>query len=121
MSADKEQKQIRGLRITSGRLLVCACLYFEIALNLSLWRFVMANLAVNSAMTMLFAVSLPVFIFIGLYLIFNFLLWPYIYKPVLVALVILSSIANYVMYQYGIFIDSDNLEDEFTIVSHKKK
>ena len=113
MAVNQDQNQGRSLQLTSGRFIVATCLYFEIALNLSLWRFVMANLEINSAMTLIFAVSLPVFLFIGLYLIFNILLWPYIYKPVLVAVIILSSLANYVMYQYGIFIDSDMMRNVF--------
>ncbi|MDL2259519.1 phosphoethanolamine--lipid A transferase [Deltaproteobacteria bacterium OttesenSCG-928-K17] len=113
MPASKERNQGRRLQMTSHRLVILTCLYFEIILNLSLWRFVLTNLEVNSSASLLFAASLPVFIFIGLYLIFNILLWPHIYKPVLVTFVILSSAANYVMYQYGIFIDSDMMRNVF--------
>jgi len=113
MVVNQDQNKGRAPQLTSSRLIVFTCLYFEIILNLSLWRFVIANLEVNSVTTLIFGASLPVFLFIGLYFILNVLLWPYIYKPVLVTLVILSSIANYVMYQYGIFIDSDMMRNVF--------
>ena len=113
MAEDKEQNKGFELLVSSHRLIIYTCLYFEFALNLSLWRFVLANVEVSSRATLGFAISLPVFIFIGLYLLFSILLWPHIYKPVLVTIVVLSSAANYVMYQYGIFIDSDMMRNVF--------
>jgi Predicted membrane-associated, metal-dependent hydrolase len=111
MHAD-ERKSGR-FRLASSALTIISSLYFTTILNLSLWRFAWLNLEVNSAGTFFFALSLPLFIFIGLYLIFNALLWPYVYKPVLAVLILLSCAANYVMFQYGIFIDSDMMRNLF--------
>ncbi|MDR1045485.1 MAG: phosphoethanolamine--lipid A transferase [Candidatus Adiutrix sp.] len=111
MSADKRKNG--SSRLSSPALTAISSLYFTAALNLSLWRFAWANLEIKSAATFFFALSLPLFIFIGLYLIFNSLLWPYTYKPVLALLIPLSCAANYVMFQYGIFIDSDMMRNLF--------
>jgi len=101
------------LKLSSRCLIIITSLFFCFILNLSLWRFAINNVDVNSLSTLFFALSLPVFIWIGLYFIFSILLWPYIYKPVLAAIIILSSVANYVMFQYGIFIDSDMMRNLF--------
>lgn len=99
--------------LSSLRLVVLSCLYFEIVLNFSLWRFAFSKIHINSAITLVFAVSLPAFIFFGLFSIFNALIWPYFYKTILILLITVSCVANYVMFQYGVFIDSDMIRNLF--------
>jgi lipid A ethanolaminephosphotransferase len=38
-------------------------------------------------------------------------MWPYIGKPVVMVLLLISSFANYAMYHYGIYIDSDMIRN----------
>lgn len=109
----RTHQQARALQISSGSLIILTSLFFAIVLNLSLWRFVIDKVAVNSLSDLVFVFSMPLFILIGLYLIFTVLLWPCVYKPLLIVIIVLSSVANYVMFQYGIFIDSDMMRNLF--------
>ncbi|MDR1051085.1 MAG: phosphoethanolamine--lipid A transferase [Deltaproteobacteria bacterium] len=101
------------LNLASWKISCFLALFFEVILNLSLWRFASGSITINSTKDLFFAMSLPLFIFIGLYLIFTILLWPYIYKPILTILIIVSSVANYVMFQYGIFLDTNMMRNLF--------
>jgi lipid A ethanolaminephosphotransferase len=88
-------------------------LYFEFILNISLWRFCLDKIEANPLASLLFAVSLPALIFFGLFLLFNALVWPCVHKPILTVLILLSCAANYVMFQFGVFIDSDMMANLF--------
>jgi lipid A ethanolaminephosphotransferase len=94
-------------------MIIAAAVFFETVLNLSLWRFVFNTLKISSFSDLIFALSMPVFVFIGIYMFFNIFILPKIYKPILIFLLIISSISNYMMYQYSIFIDSDMMRNVF--------
>ncbi len=93
-------------------LLICAA-YLSLPLNLSLWRYIAASLDMNSFSAIAFAISYPILIVSVVCLLLNCLALPYIAKPLLVTLILVSSAANYWMYQYGIYIDSDMVRNVF--------
>ncbi|MDR2172758.1 MAG: phosphoethanolamine--lipid A transferase [Burkholderiales bacterium] len=99
------------LAIKSHWLILLAGLYFAFVLNLSLWRFVFKTIEFTGVSTFIFLLSLPFFIFAPLYLFFNLTVAPYTAKPVLIFLVLISSAANYFMYNLGVYIDADMIRN----------
>ena len=101
------------LQIKSNWLLAIAAFYLSLPMNLSLWRFLWKNLDVNSTSTFIFAASFPLLIFVVVYLFLNLVALPYLAKPVLIIMIMVSSVANFMMFQYGIYIDSDMVRNVF--------
>ena len=101
------------IRLDSRWLTVISALYFTTVLNLSLWRYILHHLAVRDTAALFFGLSIPVLIFTALYLIFNLVLVPYLAKPILILLLIISSATNYFMFEYGVFIDSGMIRNVF--------
>lgn len=87
--------------------------YFAFVLNISFWRFVFRTVEIDSFEAVIFIISVPIVMFVLLYIIFNLIVVPYIAKPALIFFLIGSSIANYLMSSYGIFIDSDMIRNAF--------
>ncbi len=87
--------------------------YFGSVFNLSFWRFITEKVEVSNFYDFLFALSLPLFIFVPLWLFFSLIIIPKIYKPVLSLFVILSGITNYMMYKLGVYIDDSMIQNVF--------
>ncbi|MDR0549005.1 MAG: phosphoethanolamine--lipid A transferase [Deltaproteobacteria bacterium] len=98
-------------RLSSFGFILGVSLFFAIILNLSLWRFVLTKITLNGLLSYLFALTIPLVLILGLGFIFQILLWPKIYKPILSFLFLVSSFGNYAMFQYGVFIDSDMIRN----------
>ena len=99
--------------LRSGWLIAILSLFFTTILNLSLWRFVLKTLVVNDVSGVVFAITMPLFIFTVLYLLFSLFLWPYFGKAFFVILLLASSAANYFMFYYGVFIDTNMITNVF--------
>lgn len=82
-------------------------------LNLSLWRYLLVHLEVTGIKMFFFGISLPVFVFAALYLLLNIFCLPYLTKPLLTGLLLISSATNYFMFNLGVFIDSDMIRNAF--------
>lgn len=93
--------------MSAQKIIFIATVYFATVLDLSFWRFVWNTVEVNNFTGVLFAISLPFFIFLTLWMFFNLIFIKYIGKFLLCTLLIVSAAANYAMFTYGIFIDSD--------------
>lgn len=99
--------------IPATRLVAVLSAYFLLFLNISFWRFVFTHAEPSGLVGGLFMLSVPVLIFTLLYLSFSLLLLPYIGKPLLILLLIISAGVNYLMYQFGVFIDADMIRNTF--------
>ena len=93
--------------LSSKIFLILISLYFSFALNVKFWSFISENIHIDNLKSAIFALSLPVFIFAALYLFFSLLVWPKIFKPLIIILLILSSCSDYAMYKLGVIIDAD--------------
>ena len=98
--------------IRSQWLLALASIYFTTVLNTSLWRYFIAHIEITGIHSLLFVLSMPVFIFAAIFLFFN-LLAAYTIKPVLIVLLLISGTASYFMSELGIFIDADMIRNVF--------
>ena len=99
--------------VPATRLVAALSAYFLLFLNISFWRFVFTHAEPSGLVGGLFMLSVPVLIFTLLYLSFSLLLLPYIGKPLLILLLIISAGVNYLMYQFGVFIDADMIRNTF--------
>lgn len=99
--------RIKRFTLSAQVFIFAVSLYFAFALNFTFWRFVFDKVRPDSLGTFVFAVSLPFFIFIPLFLFFSLITLPKIGKPLIVVLLLLSAAADYAMSDLGIVIDSD--------------
>jgi lipid A ethanolaminephosphotransferase len=104
---------IRGkLNIKSEYLIISLTLYFGVIFNLSLWRFVLNYIEFNFS-GILFLSSSMLLILSLLYTIFSLIVLPYITKPLVSVLLLISSGINFLMLRFGVYIDVDMLRNTF--------
>ncbi len=105
-------KKTKGMfKIKSQTLISLLTIYFASILNISFWNFAIKNVQIQSFLDLLFGFSLIFFIIIPLFLFFNLFCVKYICKPFLTLIILLSSISNYAMVHYGIFINKDMIQN----------
>ncbi len=98
--------------VLKSHWLICSvAAYFTVVLNLSLWRYVVLHTTPVAITDYIFLLTIPIFIFCCLVFLLSLVVLPYISKPVLIALLLMGSTANYAMYQLGIYIDSDMIRN----------
>jgi lipid A ethanolaminephosphotransferase len=96
-----------------------AALYLALGLNMSLWRFIFTRLAFDHFGAFALATSFPVLVFAIVLLLLYLFAWPYLLKPVLLTLCLLSSVANFMMFNYGAFLDIDMIRNVFETNPHE--
>ncbi|MDR1284948.1 MAG: phosphoethanolamine--lipid A transferase [Campylobacteraceae bacterium] len=105
-------KFIKKLNIKSAHLIILLTLYFGIILNLSLWRFVLNHIELNFS-GILFLSSFILLVLSLLYIVFNIIVLPYIAKPLITILLLISGGTNFLMFRFGAYIDVDMLRNTF--------
>ncbi len=93
--------------VSSQKFICLLSLYFTFVLNINFWHFILTKLEISNFSTFFFALSLPIFMFVPLFLFFSLLVWPKIGKPIVAVLLVLSAAADYATCNLGIVIDSD--------------
>lgn len=94
-------------RVTLSRnvLTMLVALWLMLTMNLPFWRTVWTGVGGFSNDSPLFLLSLPVFVWIWLYVLLSLLAWGRLTKTVLCFMVLVSAGASYFMASYGIVID----------------
>lgn len=103
----------RRPEVPATRMVVWLSAYFLLALNLSFWRYVSAHVQVGGVVDTVFLLSLPLLVFTLLYLSFSVLLLPFVGRPLIVLILIVSAGVNFLTYQFGVFIDADMVRNTF--------
>ena len=103
----------QNLVIKSDSFILLTSLYFAFVLNSSFWRFIFNNVEITNFSVFVFVLSLPVFVFVPMYALFNLIIQPYIGKPLLIFFLLVSSATNYFMYDLGVYIDADMVRNAF--------
>lgn len=103
----------RRPEIPATRLVAILSAYFLILMNISFWRFVFTHISISGFTDGVFLLSLPVLVFTIIYAAFCVLLLPYVGKPLMVLLLVVSAAVNYLTYQFGVFIDADMIRNTF--------
>ncbi|MEW6990821.1 phosphoethanolamine transferase [Colwelliaceae bacterium 6441] len=96
---------IKSLKLTTNQLLIYTCLYITFILNIP---FISKTVSIIAALThynLLFLISVP-FLLLSLIIIIQcFFSFKWITKPLLILIVLLSSILFYATHNYGIIFD----------------
>lgn len=106
-------------QLSSTWVAVAAAAYFAIVMNIAFWRFVLSLIEISSVGQVMFALSMPIVLFLVFYTIFSCLIWPYAGKVFLGALMIGSSVASYFMYRLNVIIDSEMIRNVFEAKPHE--
>ena len=107
-------QRLPSIRLNPVQLTWVAALFFTTLGNCVLWQSLWSHVAINSLHSLLFFVSLPVFFFC----LFNLLLTPvlvlpYVRKPLLALLLVISASGSYFMHQYNVLIDRSMVQNVF--------
>lgn len=100
-----------GFTIPSHWFILLISAYLAFALNCAFWRFAANTIEITNFSVAFFVFSLPFFLLAPIYVLCNLITFPYIGKPILLLLVIISSATNYFMYKLGIYIDTDMIRN----------
>lgn len=103
----------RRPEVPATRLVAILSAYFLVLMNISFWRFVFTHISISGFTDGVFLLSLPVLVFTIIYAAFCILLLPYVGKPLMVLLLVVSAAVNYLTYQFGVFIDADMIRNTF--------
>lgn len=107
-------QRLTSVRLHPVQLTWVAALFFTTIGNMALWQTLWSTVEVNSLRSLLFFASLPVFLFF----LFNLLLTPvlalpYVRKPLLALLLVISGSCSYFMLQYNVLIDRSMVQNFF--------
>ncbi|OOF14191.1 MULTISPECIES: phosphoethanolamine transferase [unclassified Salinivibrio] len=94
-----------GISITMFTALVA--IYFSVVMNVTFYKELKSIFSSIEEVKAGFVISIPLFLFFALNIIFSLFSWPRITKPFFVILVILSSMVCYAEYNYGVMFDKD--------------
>ncbi len=97
--------------IGSTAFIALVSLYFSFMLNIRFWQFAFEKIEVSNFIVLLFALTLPVFIFVPLFWFFCLIVVPYVGKPLVMMLLVLSAASDYALQNLGIVINSDMIRN----------
>lgn len=80
-------------------------LFFTVVQNIALWRHLNVLFDAHPPNSVVFVLSIPIFICAALNIIFTLLIWPQSYRITMPVLILLSAFATYGMFRYGVFFD----------------
>lgn len=98
-------------KLSSLLFITLVSAYFTFCLNLQFWRFTFTHLETDSIAVAVFALTLPFFIFIPLFWFFSLITVPYLAKPLIILLLLLSGASDYALQNLGIVINSDMIRN----------
>ena len=99
--------------VNSNVVNVLLALYFCLFLNINFFGYVFNNVGIVGTQSVLFVVNIAVVSFCIHYLIFNIICIPYLFKFLVILMLLISSLANFYMKEYGVFIDIDMIRNVF--------
>uniref|UniRef100_UPI0030EDA3EF phosphoethanolamine transferase n=1 Tax=Pseudomonas guineae TaxID=425504 RepID=UPI0030EDA3EF len=100
---------LKRVAVSRNVLTMLVALWLMLTMNLPFWRSVWQGVGGMSNDSPLFLLSLPLFVWIWLYVLLSLLAWGRLTKPLLGGLVLVSAGASYFMNCYGIVIDYNML------------
>ncbi|WP_445936886.1 phosphoethanolamine transferase [Pseudomonas sp.] len=100
---------LKRVAVSRNVLTMLVALWLMLTMNLPFWHSVWQGVGGMSNDSPLFLLSLPLFVWIWLYVLLSMLAWGRLTKPVLALLVLVSGGASYFMNSYGIVIDYNML------------
>lgn len=106
--------RLTTLRLNAVQLTWLAAAFFTTIGNFVLWTTLSALVERNSLYSSLFYLSLPIFIFCLLNLMFTpVMVLPYVRKPLLALVLVISGACTYFMFHYQVLIDRSMVQNFF--------
>lgn len=107
-------QRLSAFRLNPVQLTWVATLFFTTLGNIVLWHTLWSKVEINSLHSLLFFLSLPIFLFCFLsVLLIPVLILPYLRKPLLFILVVISAGCSYFMLRYNVLIDRSMVQNFF--------
>lgn len=106
-------KPVIKLRCNEPAFNVFAALFFTFILNAVFLMRAWETIPYTSFRDTLFAATLPVVLFSAFLFLFNLFAMPWIRKPLLIILLLISVAANYFIYSFGTVIDTNMIQNVF--------
>ncbi|MDR0468308.1 MAG: phosphoethanolamine--lipid A transferase [Campylobacteraceae bacterium] len=104
---------MRKMSAKSSFLIILLALYFGSILNITFWIYIKTHVNITGFSVGIFVCTLPFFMFALMHIILNVLVIPFLDKFVIPFLMITSAVVSYMMYSYGVYIDSDMIRNTF--------
>lgn len=105
---------LKSFRLNPIQLTWIAALFFTTIGNIALWQTLWLTVDVYNLHSLLFFISLPIVLFGFLNVVLTpFLALPFLRKPLLILLVVLSASCTYFMLHYNIIIDRSMIQNIF--------
>jgi len=95
------------IKLSYVALSALLAIYFSLALNLPIYKELHQLFLAMDAVKLGFIISIPLFFFAVLNLLFNLLSWPMVTKPFFSLLLVLSALVSYAGYNYGTIFDTN--------------
>ncbi len=95
------------MKIKNSTLTILLTLYFSLVINIPFFAKVYKNIKDLDNISMIFIISIPVFLISIHLIIFNILTIKYITKPLFIILVLASAVFSYTTFYYGTVFDQD--------------
>jgi len=105
--------KFRRIELSYAGLALYLSAYYALVINFPIYVEFYKILSSLSDFSMMFAISIPLFLFSIFNIIFNILSWPFLARPIFIILVITSSLVSYALYNYGIYFDYGMIENTF--------
>lgn len=99
------------IKLHAPHALILFSLFFATFGNLAFWKKTFSVVQLANPENLVFLISLLLFIFSAISILFILLLWPKTTKPILIILLLISAAANYFCIQYGIYIDRTMIQN----------
>lgn len=104
---------MKGLfaRVSVHRLVVLLALYFVVAFNWPVLQRVVADMNAVAGVSWLFVANFTLSLFLLLQVFLLCVAWPYVFKPVMTLLIVVSSLVCYAGFRYGAIINQSMIDN----------
>ena len=102
-------KRLSGIRLSHHSLAALIALYFATIINLPIYLELKQIFADSAQVSVLFAISIPLFFWAVFNLLLQLMSWPYLAKPILAFLAFLAGALTFGTLSYGLVYDTNML------------
>ncbi|WP_072930890.1 phosphoethanolamine transferase EptA [Nissabacter archeti] len=106
-------RTLRSLHCNSLSFVLLTALAFLLFQNALFLHKAWSLITFSRLHDVLFALSLPLVLFLALNILFSLLALPYLRKPLAIVLLLCGAAANYFMFSYGVVIDGNMMQNAF--------
>lgn len=97
--------------LSSKAFIVLISAYFSLMLSVKFWQFVYEKVEINSVSSLFFALSLPIFMFVPLYWLFNLIVVPYVGRWLAALMLVCSAASDFALQNLGVVINSEMIRN----------